>query len=190
MYFVPLFLPKVESKRTTTKFEWNETEDDSKSKDRVVKELTNELHLPSVAVLITLERKILFRYEGMHENKRTKLSGKTDYAVVLTRALDWIASSPQDCLHYMVMLFETKTSSAMSERLAKCRGAAAVECLAANLLLQTQGHNTLPEGLPVILTDMTRYELMVPVFWNNMLVLCTAHVFSDGSDLSRLYLML
>jgi hypothetical protein len=148
----------VESERQTTQFTWNETEDDSVSKARVVQELTKELDLPGVADLITIERKILFKYEGVRENKRTKLSGKTDYAIVLRRALNWILLSPQDSLHYMVMLFETKVSSRMSKELAKCRGAAAVECLAANLLLQAQEHNTLPEGLPVILTDMNRYE--------------------------------
>jgi hypothetical protein len=162
----------VESERHTTEFTWNETEDDSVSKDRVVQELSNELHLPSVAVLITLERKILFRYEGVHKNKRTKLNGKIDYAIVLKRALNWILLSPQDSLHYMVLLFETKVSSAMNKQLPKCRGAAAVECLAANLLLQAQGHNTLPEGLPIILTDMNRYEIVIIMLSGTISRLC------------------
>jgi len=149
----------MESERPETEFVWHQAEEDSVSKDNALKELKGELGLPDVAVLITVERKILCRYEGVHENKRTKLNGKTDYAIVLKKALQWILLSPQDSLHYMVMLFETKTSSAMSKQLAKCRGAAAVECLAANLLLQEQGYRTLPEGLPIILTDMNRYAL-------------------------------
>jgi hypothetical protein len=142
-----------------TDFTWDQAEDDSIPRAKVVKELADHLDLPDFAVLITLERKMLFRYEGLHENKRTKLTGKTDYTVVLEKALPWIKANPQDSLHYiMVMLFETKTTSAMDMQLLKCRGAAAVECLAANLLLQGKDYSALPEGLPVVPTDMNRYE--------------------------------
>jgi hypothetical protein len=174
-----LYLLQVESERQVTEFSWDQAEEDSVSKDEVLKELNHHLDLPGIAVLITLERKILFRYEGVHENKRTKLTGKTDYAIVLKKALDWILMSPQESLHYMVMLFETKVPSAMNKLLPKCRGAAAVECLAANLLLQEQGYNALPEGLPIVLTDMNRYESQCIMLRCILLCVMLIHLFTQ-----------
>ena len=86
-----------------------------------------------------------------------------DYAIVLKKALQWILLSPQDSLHYMVMLFETKTSSAMSKQLTKCRGAAAVECLAANLLGTAGGVACLAHGLTPMKEGAECY--CTPVAW-------------------------
>lgn len=145
------------SLRSTAVFNWTAPEPDSASQDAVVAELTEQLGLPDYAKVVPVERKIIVKYEGQRANKRTKLTCKTDYVCVLVDGLQRVQLCPSAGLQYVVNFFETKTTSTLTQQFGTCRGAAAVECLAANLSLLQDEVQMLPEGLPVVLTDMNTF---------------------------------
>ncbi|KAG5188860.1 hypothetical protein JKP88DRAFT_303564 [Tribonema minus] len=77
------FYDGEDSTREVGEFKWEEKEDDSISRAAVIQELEKQLDLPPFLELIPLERKIMFRIDEERGTKRTRITGKTDYAIVL-----------------------------------------------------------------------------------------------------------
>lgn len=138
-------------------FVWDEREDDSTSRQRVLAELNAELNPPSSVRIISIERKVLVVTEKERDTKRTKLQAKTDYVALLRSAEQFARIDPSAILQFVVMLFETKTSEALGKSPSKAQGAAAIESLAVHLKLLDLGLlSNEDEGIPVVLTDMNR----------------------------------
>ena len=136
-------------------FLWPEREDDSTSKLRVKHELLQQLQLSEGLRLIEIERKVLVTTEAEVSNKRTKITAKTDFVIVLAEAERAAKKNPGSMVHYIAMLFETKTSQKLAKEEDLCRGGAALESLAVNLkLLEREQIGVEDYGVPVFLTDM------------------------------------
>ena len=141
-----------------TTFVWAEREDDSTSKARVKAEVERQLDLPDTVRLVSVERLVLVSTTTERASKRTKLTAKTDYVIVLKEAVATAEYDPQSIVPFIALLLETKTAKALAARTDKYRGGAALESLAVHVRLVEDGEIGDDDfGVPVVLTDMNRY---------------------------------
>lgn len=91
------------------------------------------MHLPDNVSIVTVDRQILVCFETEQQNKRTKLTAKTDYMMLHHGNLVNYPLRP--ILHLIVMMFETKPSAFKNSL---SRGGAAIESLAVNAQLKEE----------------------------------------------------
>ncbi len=98
-------------------FEWQEAEDDSLSRSRVLQELEAQLSLPENVSVIRVERQVLVQIDTQRQQKRTKITAKTDYVVILkdvltyTGQLQYYFPSSSCCLKQRQLLQWIRTLS-------------------------------------------------------------------------------